>query len=61
LHLGVIISGATTFLSYFFAGPPVSFYLAQCAIHKAREKKLDEARKRRKIVRQKLTLNASRN
>jgi hypothetical protein len=30
LHLGVIISGATTFLSYFFAGPPVSFYLAQC-------------------------------
>jgi hypothetical protein len=31
LHLGVIISGATTFLSYFFAGPPVSFYLAQCA------------------------------
>jgi hypothetical protein len=32
LHLGVIISGATTFLSSFFAGPPVSFYLAQCAI-----------------------------
>jgi hypothetical protein len=31
LHLGVIISGATTFLSSFFAGPPVSFYLAQCA------------------------------
>jgi transposase InsO family protein len=31
------------------------------AIHKAREKKLDEARKRRKIVRQKLTLNTSRN
>jgi hypothetical protein len=26
LHLGVIISGATTFLSSFFAGPPVSFY-----------------------------------
>jgi hypothetical protein len=31
LHTGVIISGATTFLSSFFAGPPVSFYLAQCA------------------------------
>jgi hypothetical protein len=32
LRLGVIISGATTFLSYFFAGPPVSFYLAQCEL-----------------------------
>jgi hypothetical protein len=31
LHLGVILSGATTFLSFFFAGPPVSFILAQCA------------------------------
>jgi hypothetical protein len=35
LHLGVIISGATTFLSYFFAGPPVSFYLAQCGFTSA--------------------------
>jgi transposase InsO family protein len=33
----------------------------QCAIHKARDKKLDEARKRRKIAHQKLTLNTNRN
>jgi len=33
----------------------------QCAIHKARDKKLDEARKRRKISHQKLTLNTNRN
>jgi hypothetical protein len=26
-----MVSGATTFLSIFLAGPPVSFYLAQCA------------------------------
>jgi hypothetical protein len=32
LHLGVILSGVTTFFSTFFAGPPVSFYLAQCAL-----------------------------
>jgi len=29
-HPGVILSGATTYLSFFLAGPPVSFNLAQC-------------------------------
>jgi hypothetical protein len=43
LHLGVIISGATTFLSYFFAGPPVSFYLAQCALKLLLQMALDES------------------
>ncbi len=36
LHLGVILSGATTFFSSFFACPLVSFYLAQCAIRRER-------------------------
>jgi hypothetical protein len=35
LDLGVILSGATTFFSSFFAGPPVSFYLAQCALFRS--------------------------
>jgi large subunit ribosomal protein L36 len=46
LHLGVIISGATTFLSYFFAGPPVSFYLAQCAHEKTRAIRVEFALQR---------------
>ena len=29
-HPGVILSGATTYFSFFLAGPPVSFNLAQC-------------------------------
>jgi hypothetical protein len=32
LHPGVIISGATTSFSLFFAALPVSFYLAQCGL-----------------------------
>jgi hypothetical protein len=31
LHLGVILSGAATSLSFFFADPLVSINLAQCA------------------------------
>jgi hypothetical protein len=36
---GVILSGATTSFSFFFADSPVSFILAQCAWQKRLQRK----------------------